>query len=65
MQSIVAYTRVYEERQAGTWHIGRVVVRKDWRLKGLGKKIMNQSINFLFTKQDVELILISAQEYLP
>lgn len=63
-ESIVAYTRVYEERQAGTWHIGRVVVRKDWRLKGLGKKIMNQSINFLFTKQDVELILISAQEYL-
>ena len=62
---IIAYTRIiprgisYDEAS-----IGRVLVRMDQRGRGLGRKLMEKSINYLKEKLEEDEIRISAQERL-
>lgn len=62
---LLGYLRVldagvsYEETS-----IGRVVVSKKGRGRGLGKKIMEEAISFIKTVRHIEAIRISAQAYL-
>jgi len=62
---IAAYTRIFD---AGKYFenasIGRVVVSPDYRKKGLGKKIMADSIDFIHNHLNQPVIEISAQTYL-
>ena len=62
---IVAYTRIFK---AGYYYenpcIGRVVVLKKIRGKGLGKKVMRYSIEFIKQNLKGEKIELSAQKYL-
>ena len=63
--NIIAYTRIiprgisYDEAS-----IGRVLVRMDQRGRGLGRKLMEKSINYLKEKLEEDEIRISAQERL-
>ncbi|MBS4539082.1 GNAT family N-acetyltransferase [Clostridium sp. D2Q-11] len=64
-ESILAYVRVlkpgisFEEAS-----IGRVLVNEDNRGLGLGKKIMENAIQFITNELRYNIIRISAQEYL-
>lgn len=63
-QELVAYTRIFK---AGAYFnhtsIGRVVVKKEQRAYGYGKRLMQYSIAVASDK-DTLIIEISAQEYL-
>lgn len=61
---LIAYARLYAGMESDTWHIGRVVVRKEWRSKGWGKNLVKLSVEYLFEKPEVQYILISAQKHL-
>ncbi|HKL76554.1 MAG TPA: GNAT family N-acetyltransferase [Halanaerobiales bacterium] len=62
---IVAYTRLiprgisYEEAS-----IGRVLVKMDYRGRGLGRKLMEKSLNYIIENLGENEIRISAQERL-
>ena len=62
---IIAYTRIipkgvaYEESS-----LGRVLVKMNQRGRGLGRKLMNKSIDFITKELDENEIRISAQERL-
>jgi len=56
---IVCYTRVFLNEDPSI--IGRLVVKKQFRNKGIGREIMRRSINII-SKEKV--IFISAQSYL-
>ena len=56
---IVCYTRVFLNENPNV--IGRLVVKKQFRNKGIGREIMRRSINII-SKEKV--IFISAQSYL-
>ena len=63
--TIVAYARIikpgvsYQETS-----IGRVLVDQAYRGKGLGRKVMEKSIQFIREEMNEDQIRISAQEYL-
>ena len=59
---ILAYTRVYEE--AESIHFGRVLVHQDNRKDGLGRKIVQETINMIQKNFPEKPIVIGAQEYL-
>lgn len=60
--NISAYTRVYEAQDA--IHFGRVLVNKEHRKEGLGRKILQQTIAFIQEKYPNQPIVIGAQVYL-
>ncbi|ODS49906.1 MAG: ElaA protein, partial [Halanaerobium sp. 4-GBenrich] len=43
--------------------IGRVLVKPEYRKKGLAKKMMEKAISFIKENSDSKIIKISAQEY--
>ncbi|WP_280770282.1 GNAT family N-acetyltransferase [Salipaludibacillus daqingensis] len=63
-EKVIAYTRLlpagvaYEQAS-----IGRVLVEQSYRNTGLGRDIMNKSIEFLTTELREHAIKIQAQEY--
>lgn len=60
---IAAYLRIYfpeAERAA----IGRVVVHKDFRKDGLGRKLMNEAMILLAKDKSIKTIYLQAQDYL-
>ncbi len=59
---ILAYTRVYEE--VDSIHLGRVLVHQNNRKDGLGRKIVQETINMIQKKFPEKPIVIGAQEYL-
>ncbi|MBC6484053.1 GNAT family N-acetyltransferase, partial [Enterococcus faecium] len=59
---ILAYTRVYEEAEC--IHFGRVLVHQNNRKDGLGRKIVQETINMIQKKFPEKPIVIGAQEYL-
>jgi len=61
-KQLIAYCRIY--LIDGTYHIGRVVVKKDKRQLGLGKIIMNKAIDCCRKDNNNSKIEISAQSYL-
>jgi ElaA protein len=62
---VQAYARVFSPRiKYPDCSIGRVVVRKDYRLNFYGRSIMQQAIKFLNDKFNGVSITISAQLYL-
>ncbi|WP_439181489.1 GNAT family N-acetyltransferase [Carboxylicivirga taeanensis] len=44
--------------------IGRLVVDKDFRFKGLARQLMNKAAEWLYTQWEAPCIQISAQKYL-
>tara|TARA_X000000368_G_C22984594_1_gene691529 strand:- start:65 stop:517 length:453 start_codon:yes stop_codon:yes gene_type:complete len=62
-QEIVAYSRIMNLKN-DFCSIGRVLVKKDSRKKGLGKKLMRKSIEEAAKEYRKRKIKISAQEYL-
>ncbi|WP_165005197.1 MULTISPECIES: GNAT family N-acetyltransferase [unclassified Enterococcus] len=60
--TILAYTRIYEEADA--IHFGRVLVNQKYRKDGLGRQIVQQTIETIEEKYPEMPILIGAQEYL-
>jgi len=62
---IIAYSRVFKEKEYfENPSIGRVVVANKRRMYGVGKKIMNISINYIKQNIKAKSIEISAQKYL-
>ena len=62
---IVAYTRIFKKGDYFTnSSIGRVLVKKEFRKKELGKAIMEKSIEIIKKNTKEEKIEISAQKYL-
>ena len=62
---IIAYSRVFKEKEYfENPSIGRVVVANKRRMYGVGKKIMNISINYIKQNIKAKNIEISAQKYL-
>lgn len=59
------YARVFlPEHGSTTGRIGRIIVRASARGRGLGKEVVDQSLNVLRTKSDANVCEISAQEHL-
>jgi len=64
-KTCAAYARlVPPQNHIEFWSIGRVVVNPEFRKLGLGKEIMNASIDYLKLQMAVREIQISAQVYL-
>ena len=62
---IIAYSRVFKEKSIlKNPSIGRVVVANKRRMYGVGKKIMNISIDYIKQNIKAKSIEISAQKYL-
>ena len=62
-EELVAYTRFYND-SSDVWHVGRVVVDKGFRGKGLAKQMMQDSLGFILGKNPDANIELSAQVYL-
>jgi ElaA protein len=64
-QRIVGYARILPPNtRFNTVSIGRLVVHKAYRLKGLARKIMEQASIWAFEQWLVDNLKISAQKYL-
>ena len=62
---IIAYTRIFKKGDFFKYSsIGRVLVKKDYRNKNYGRKIMKSSIDRLKKDPQEEKIELSAQKYL-
>ena len=62
---IVAYTRCFKPGDYfNIASIGRVVVRKDQRGKGLAHQIMKRSVEVIINKYNTKTMKVSAQTYL-
>ncbi|MFS0951531.1 GNAT family N-acetyltransferase [Enterococcus thailandicus] len=60
--NVVAYTRIYKEEDAV--HFGRVLVAKEHRQSGLGKQIVQRTLEVIEQKYPNTPIIIGAQDYL-
>lgn len=61
---VVAYCRILKPGKAyKEAAIGRVLVTKEYRKKGIANKMMKEAVNFIFNKMNEDSIKISAQEY--
>lgn len=62
---IIAYLRILDKGLSfDEISIGRVVVDKDYRKRGLGRELMIKAMDFVFKNLKEEIVRISAQEYL-
>ena len=59
---ISAYTRIFEED--GTIHFGRVLVNSEHRKEGLGRKIVQRTMEVIEANYPQRPIVIGAQVYL-
>lgn len=62
-ESVVGYLRLYK-KSLSVVSLGRIVVHKDYRKKGLGRKLVQEAINYSKSNLKVGEIQISAQFYL-
>ena len=61
--SVIANLRIYfKEDESGVAHIGRCLVVKDYRGKGLGKLLVERAIDFARDDMRVREIFIEAQK---
>lgn len=60
--TLLCYARIYKDVDQ-TWHMGRIVVSKQFRGKGVSSKLMQACIGFIH-EQGGRQIDISAQAYL-
>lgn len=60
--NVAAYTRIYKEDDAV--HFGRVLVAKEHRQSGLGKQIVQRTLEVIEQKYPNTPIIIGAQDYL-
>ena len=62
---IIAYARILKPgTRFKEFSIGRVVVKKSERLKGVGILLMKKAVEYLIESENAEKIKISAQKYL-
>nr|MCZ0976614.1 GNAT family N-acetyltransferase [Lentilactobacillus sp. SPB1-3] len=62
---LVAYCRVIPENNDTVAHIGRVIVRKDQRKFGLGRKLMQDALEISKeTMPNLEKYILAGQEYI-
>ncbi len=62
---VIAYLRILERKVSfDEISIGRVLVKKEYRSRGLAKKLMEKAIKFIENELRESEIRISAQEYL-
>ncbi|KAF1302605.1 MULTISPECIES: GNAT family N-acetyltransferase [Enterococcus] len=59
---ILAYTRIYQEGSAV--HFGRVLVHENHRKEGLGKKIVEKTLQVITERFPNQPVVIGAQAYL-
>lgn len=63
-EQLVAYSRIFPEKVSfNEASIGRIIVCKEYRSTGLGKILMEKSIESLFTLHGKQPIRIGAQYY--
>lgn len=62
-QEVIGYLRLYKKSSTSV-SFGRIVVNKDYRKKGLGRKLVQEAINYSKSNLNVGDIQISAQYYL-
>jgi len=63
--NVVAYARVLPPNtRFSKASIGRLVVHKAYRFKGLARQLMNASASWAFKQWPIDTIYISAQKYL-
>ncbi|MCU4155048.1 GNAT family N-acetyltransferase [Carboxylicivirga sp. A043] len=64
-KQVVGYARMLPEgTRFSHTSIGRLVVHKDFRFKGLARQIMHDAAQWIFDNWNAEVIQISAQKYL-
>lgn len=65
-QKVVSYARIIPKNFSSynDTSIGRVLVTKDYRRKGLAQKMMKSSIKFVHEELNENSITLSAQEYI-
>lgn len=63
--TVVAYARILPPgSRLKEASIGRLVVNKDYRFKGIAREIMQKAASWAFAKWKISCIQISAQKYL-
>ena len=62
-KEVLAYLRIYKKSNKVA-SIGRVVVDQRFRKQGLGRKLMNEGINYIKSNWKTDRLEIGAQEYL-
>lgn len=60
---VIAYLRVYKKSKLIA-SLGRVVIHKDYRSKGLVRRIVQKAIDYVSSNLEVSKIKIGAQDYL-
>lgn len=65
-EKVIAYLRILKTDVSykGAASIGRVLVTKEARRRGLAKQIVQAAVNYIFNDLNEEKITIGAQEYL-
>lgn len=61
-EEIVAYLRIFKEKE--NYHMGRVLVKEEYRKSGYARKLLNYSIDYIFNELKENKIAIEAQDYL-
>lgn len=62
---VVGYARILPKGTRFAYNsIGRLVVHKEYRFKGLARDIMNEAAQWIFNNWESPIIQISAQKYL-
>jgi len=62
-QMVVGYLRLYRKTSLSV-SLGRIVVQKEYRKMGVGRKLVQEGINYAKSNLKVDKIDISAQYYL-
>ncbi|MCF1584686.1 GNAT family N-acetyltransferase [Tetragenococcus koreensis] len=61
-KEIIAYSRIYQDEQAV--HFGRVLVKEEARKNGLGRQLVQQTIEWIEQEFPEKMLHIAAEAYL-
>ncbi|WP_342664034.1 GNAT family N-acetyltransferase [Alteribacter aurantiacus] len=64
-KEIAGYLRIIPPGNSHrSYRIGRVIVNKSFRQRGLGNELMSRAMSFILTEKKATMIELSAQEYI-